>query len=114
MTSGWRASPLSGGDPMADRRGHDGGPPFRALRHDAWGRLVLSLASGEEYVGVEVARAFPITYPRRMVSVCSAEGRELLWIDDLDAVPAGVRGVLEEELGRRDFVPVLRRVLRVS
>jgi hypothetical protein len=49
-----------------------------------------------------------------MVSVCSAEGRELLWVDDLDALPAGVRGLLEKELARRDFVPVLRRILRIS
>lgn len=83
------------------------------LRYDAWGRLVLGLG-GVDHVGVEVARAFPITAPRRMVSVCSAEGRELLWVEDLDALPADVRGVLEEELGRRDFVPVVRRVLRVS
>ena len=88
------------------------GPSF-GLRHDAWGRLVLELG-GEEHVAVEVARAFPITGPRHMVSVCSAEGRELLWIADLAGLPDGVRGVLEEELGRRDFVPVLRRILRIS
>ena len=35
----------------------------------------------EDHVGVEVARAFPITAPRGMVSVCSAEGRELLWLE---------------------------------
>jgi hypothetical protein len=93
---------------MADSR-----VPSFGLHHDAWGRLVLELG-GEEHVGVEVSRAFPITGPRHMVSVCSAEGRELLWIADLEALPAGVRGVLEEELGRRDFVPVLRRILRVS
>jgi hypothetical protein len=96
---------------MADGIG-PGAAPF-GLRHDDWGRLVLTLA-GEEYVGVEPARAFPITDPRHMVSVLSAEGRELLWIDDLDAVPADVRVVLEEELARREFVPVLRRVLSVS
>jgi Domain of unknown function (DUF1854) len=83
------------------------------LRHDAWGRPVLSL-DGRDHVGVEVFRAFPFAAPRRMVSVCSAEGRELLWIDDLDAVPADVRAALEGELARRDFVPVVRGVLRVS
>ena len=88
------------------------GAPF-ALRPDAWGKLVLSL-DGEEHAGVEVSRAFPITAPRRMVSVCSAQGQELVWIEDLDALPADVRSLLEEELGRRDFVPVLRRVLSVS
>jgi len=96
---------------MTDSRGH--GVQSFVLRHDAWGRLVLALG-GEKHVGVEVSRAFPITAPRHMVSVCGAEGRELLWIEDLDALPASVRGLLEEELGRRDFVPVLRRILRIS
>src|SRR5262245_23160115 len=96
---------------MADSRGPDG-PPI-GLRHDAWGRLVLTL-DGEEHVGVEPARAFPITDPRHMVSLLSAEGRELLWVESLGALPDGVRRVLEEELARREFVPVLRRVLRVS
>jgi hypothetical protein len=90
----------------------DGSDPF-GLHHDAWGRLVLTLG-GQEHVGVDVFRAFPITAPRRMVSVCSAEGRELLWIDDLDTLSAGVRAVLEEALTRRDFVPILRRILRIS
>ena len=96
---------------MADSRGPVGSP--FGLRHDAWGRLVLSL-NGEEHVGVEASRAFPLTSPRHMVSLCSAEGRELLWIEDLDALEAGVRAILEDELARRDFVPVLRRVVRVS
>jgi Domain of unknown function (DUF1854) len=89
----------------------DGSTPFR-LHHDDWGRLVLTLG-GQEHVGVEAARAFPLTAPR-LAAVCSDEGRELLWIDDLDALPPDVRGVLEEELARRDFVPVLKRILRVS
>jgi len=84
-----------------------------ALRHDAWGRLILT-QDGEEFVGVEVSRAFPITDPRRLISVCSAEGRELLWIEDLDALDVGVRGLLEQELHRRDFLPVIRRVSRIS
>ena len=86
--------------------------PFE-LRHDAWGRLVLA-HGGEEHVGVAVTRAFPITAPRRMISLCSAEGRELLWIDDLDVLPADLRGLLEGELRRSDFVPVVRRILRIS
>jgi hypothetical protein len=96
---------------MTDSRGP--GVQSFVLRHDAWGRLVLALG-GEEHVSVEVSRAFPITAPQHMVSVCSAEERELLWIEDLGALPASVRGLLEEELGRRDLVPVLRRILRIS
>jgi len=84
------------------------------LHHDAWGRLVLTDAQQRQHVGVEAVRAFPLSSPRHGVSVCDAEGRELLWIDDLDDLPADVRKVLEDELSRREFVPVLRRILSVS
>src|SRR5262249_30055327 len=99
-----------GGPDMADSGAS--AAPF-GFDRDAWGRPVLTL-DGRDHVGVEVVRAFPLAAPRRMVSVCSAEGRELLWIDDLDALPPDVRGPLEAELARRDFVPVIRQVLRVS
>jgi hypothetical protein len=86
--------------------------PFQ-LHHDVWGRLVLTLGGGE-HVGVEVFRAFPISVPRRMISVCSSEGHELLWVEDLDALPGELRRLLEEALSRRDFIPVLRRIVRIS
>jgi hypothetical protein len=93
--------------------GRPGPAPF-GLRHDAWGRLVLTDTDGREHVGVEPVRAFPITDPRRGVALRDADGHELLWIDDLDALPAALRSILEEDLARREFVPVLRRIVAVS
>jgi hypothetical protein len=84
------------------------------LHHDSWGRLVLIDSQGREYVGVEPHRAFPITEPGRGVSICDAEGREILWIEHLEEVPAPVRGILEDELARRHFLPVVERVLRIE
>jgi hypothetical protein len=84
------------------------------LFHDAWGRLVLVDAEGRRHVGVEPIRAFPIEDPRHHLAVCDAEGHEVLWIDNLDELPQPIRAVLEEDLSRREFVPVVRRILRVS
>jgi hypothetical protein len=86
--------------------------PFE-LHYDAWGRLVLTDAGGQ-YVGVEPVRAFPISEPGHGLSICDAKGRELVWIEDLAELPATVGRLLEEALARREFVPVVRRVLRVS
>ena len=93
--------------------GHEVARPF-GLSHDAWGRLVLTDADGRPHVGVEVVRAFPLSDPRHGISFCDDRGRELLWIDDLDALPAPLIAQIEGELARREFVPVIRRVLRVS
>src|SRR5438105_1508529 len=96
------------------RNGHAGSAgPFR-LHHDPWGRLVLTDAAGKQHVGVEPVRAFPLSSPGRGVSICDAEGREVAWIDDLDAMPAELRSLLEERLAGREFVPLIRRVLAVS
>lgn len=87
--------------------------PF-ALSHDVWGQLVLTDAEGREHVGVELIRAFPLSDPRHGVAVCDNHGHELLWLDDLDALPAPLVRQIEEELAKREFVPVIRRILKVS
>jgi hypothetical protein len=84
-----------------------------ALEHDAWGRLVLSCADGRRYVDVEPARAFPISGPEGFVSICDAEGHELTCIENLGSLQPEIRRILEEDLARREFVPVVSRIWRV-
>ena len=87
--------------------------PF-GLRRDEWGRLVLLDADGLRHVGVEAVRAFPFSDPSRCVALCDPEGREVAWVGDLEELTASVREVLEEELATHEFVPVLRRIVRIS
>lgn len=88
-------------------------PPFQ-LTQDPWGRLVLTDEAGREHVGAVPVRAFPIGYPGGWLVLCDAEGRELCCIEDPATLPDALRGLLEEELARREFVPVIRRVRNVS
>ena len=84
------------------------------LRHDAWGRLVLIEADGVEHVGVEPVRDFPITDPRRWISLVSRDGRELICVEDPNELPLPVRKVLEDDLARREFVPVIQTIDKIS
>jgi hypothetical protein len=84
------------------------------LSHDAWGRLVLIDDEGTRHVGVEPVRAFPLSDPTRWVSLCDPEGREVLFIESLDDLPAALRSTLEAELEGREFVPVITRIVRSS
>ena len=84
------------------------------LSHDSWGRLVLIDSSGRRHSGVEPVRAFPIADPLHWISICDAEGRELVLVEDLAKIPQPVRQVLEDELARREFVPHVRRIVKVS
>jgi hypothetical protein len=91
----------------------EGPRPF-GLQHDPWSRLVLTESDGRPHVGVEVIRAFPLSDPRRGISICSHKGKELIWIADLDTLPASLAWQIEEELAKREFVPIIQRILKVS
>jgi hypothetical protein len=85
-----------------------------SLEHDPSGRLVLVDVQGERHPGVEAVRAFPISDPERWISLCDGQGREILSIDDLGELPAELAKLLREDLSRREFLPVIRRILAVS
>lgn len=88
--------------------------PELKLAQDPWGRLVLTLGDGIVHQGVIPVRAFPISDPAHWVALCDAEGRELACIPDLQALTPETRELLEEEMARREFVPVIQRVHQVS
>ena len=84
------------------------------LQRNAFGRLVLTGADGTAHEGVVPVRAFPISAPDDGLSLISAAGRELAWVDRLADLPAAQRALVEEELAGREFVPEIRRLLGVS
>jgi hypothetical protein len=80
------------------------------LRQDAFGKLVLTQADGVQHVGVVAVRAFPIHAPSQNISLLSAEGKELVWIEQLDQVPANERQHIEQALQAREFMPEILRL----
>ncbi len=84
------------------------------LEVDAWGRLNLTDEFGERHVGVEPVRAFPISDPTRWISICGPTGQELVQIETLDDLSAENRQMVIGELSRREFLPVIRRIVRVD
>ncbi|MHB1425322.1 MAG: cyanophycin metabolism-associated DUF1854 family protein [Gemmataceae bacterium] len=93
--------------------GQEAPRPF-GLCQDAWGQLVLTDADGRQHVGVELVRAFPLSDPRHGIAICDAKGRELVWLADLDALPPPLARQIEDELAKREFVPIIRRIMKVS
>jgi hypothetical protein len=75
---------------------------------------MLTDADGRQHIGVEIVRAFPLSDPRRGISICDVKGKEVIWIGDLDALPVALARQIEEELAKREFVPIIRRILKVS
>lgn len=84
------------------------------LKRDAFGRLTLTDAGGTVHEGVMPVRAFPIAAPDEGLSLLSAEGHELAWVERLSDLPPAQRALVDEELAGREFVPEIRRLLSVS
>lgn len=84
------------------------------LDYDARGQLVLHGDDGETHAGVEPIRMFPISDPEHWIAICDTRGRELICIEEPANLPAIVRQVLDEELGRRQFFPVIERIVRIQ
>lgn len=85
--------------------------PSFSLDRDDWGALVLVDEEGDRHAPVEPVRGFPLSDPDRWISLCNAEGRELVVVEDLAALEPRSRRILSDELARREFVPVIRRIL---
>ena len=84
------------------------------LARNPMGRLVCTLPDGSEHTGVIPVRAFPIAAPDEGLSLVGADGRELVWVPRLSALPAAQRALIEDELANREFVPEIRRIVAVS
>ena len=86
---------------------------FLLARNNA-GRLVLTTAQGVVHEGITPVRAFPVTAPDKLVAIMSAEGKEILWIDDPAELPEDVRTLIQAEIASRELMPEIMRILSVS
>lgn len=105
----------------ADTRSHsDAGQQTAAparpftLERDQWGQLVFIAADGTRHVPVVPTPLFPISEPEHWVSIRDADGTELVCVEDPGALPALTQQLLKQEMARREFVPIIERIVWVS
>src|SRR5471032_2063114 len=84
------------------------------LTRNAYGRLALTDTDGLLHEGVMPVRAFPVQAPQEGYSMVTTDGKEVAWIDRLDDLAADVRALVEEELGGREFMPEISRIVGVT
>ena len=80
------------------------------LAFDPFGKLVVTMADGTQHVGAVVARAFPIATPDHCISILSAEGKELAWVENLNELPENERDIVTQALQGREFMPEILRL----
>jgi hypothetical protein len=84
------------------------------LIRNPFGRLTLTAADGQRTDNVSPVRAFPIQAPDHGIAMVCADGQEVAWIARLQDLPGDVRALVEEELGAREFMPAILRIVDVT
>ncbi|WP_428938731.1 DUF1854 domain-containing protein [Fontivita pretiosa] len=87
--------------------------PFE-LYEDELGNLCLRRSGQEDAKDVRIRRAFPWSCPTRFVSIRSAEGKELVLIDDLEQIDPAQRAIIERWLTEYSFIPRITRIEQVD
>lgn len=87
--------------------------PFQ-LHRNPFGQLVFTDADGQQHSPVQAVRAFAISAPDHGIAVVDVHGHELAWIDALTDLPAPLATLIAEELGSREFMPEIERIIGVS
>ncbi|WP_128112461.1 DUF1854 domain-containing protein [Polynucleobacter necessarius] len=111
MTSekkGYKSLPKKSGE------GYDTNQSTQQLERDALGRLVFIDAKGNRHIGVHPVRAFPITAAGAGIAIMDQSGKELCWYADIEAIPKSELGLIEEDLAKREFMPVIEKITKVS
>ncbi|HEX4415803.1 MAG TPA: DUF1854 domain-containing protein [Lacipirellulaceae bacterium] len=85
-----------------------------SLARDEWGQLVLISAANSAPTTVAPTPLFPISDPEHWISLRGPDGVELACVEEPSKLSAETRQLLQEELARREFVPIIERVVRVS
>lgn len=84
------------------------------LSRNASGELQFTDRLGHVHNGAIPVRAFPISAPDDGVSIVSKEGHELAWVSRLSDLPSPIKALIEAELTRREFMPVIHHINQVS
>ncbi|MCW8131225.1 MAG: DUF1854 domain-containing protein [Planctomycetota bacterium] len=82
---------------------------LRFFRHGD--SLRLTVADDRSLLKVAVLRAFPLSSPRRYLSVRDGNNKELGMIPDPEALDAESRALIEKDLERRYLVPWVKRIV---
>lgn len=81
-----------------------------AVTRNEAGRVIVTVNGRSHRIG-QVAGAFPLSNPGRMVLLRDEEGEEIGILDDAAALDPASRNIVAEELERSYFMPAIQDVL---
>lgn len=88
--------------------------PDFTLARDEWGQLVFEGPTGVRRGPVAPVPLFPISFPDKWISIRGDDNVEVACVENPEHLAPEVWELLRQELARREFVPVIERIVRVS
>lgn len=83
------------------------------ITRNSFGQLVLTDTGGKAHL-ITPVRAFPLAAPTENIGLINTDGEEVAWIERLTDLPEANRQLIADEMASREFMPVIRRIHRVS
>lgn len=80
---------------------------------DEQNRLILKRPGQADVVDVQVRRAFPWSNPQAHISICAADGKEVLMVDNLNEIAQPTRELIAQSLENGSFIPRILQVREV-
>lgn len=81
---------------------------------DPLGQLTMCGRGTLRVDNVRPIRLFPLSRPDEWIAILDTSGREVCCLDGLEMLEPSQRIILEQELEKREFVPILKRIVWVS
>lgn len=85
---------------------------MRLFRHTGVPRLTLR--EDRSWIKVSVARAFPLSDPDHYLGFLDGDGKDIGLLHDPGLLDPESRQIVDEELEKRYFVPIVERVLTIK
>ena len=85
---------------------------MRMFRHAGVPRLTLR--EDRSWIKVSVARAFPLSDPDHYLGFLDGDGKDIGLLHDPGLLDPESRQIVDEELEKRYFVPIVERVLTIK
>lgn len=92
----------------------DDAPMRMELTHNAYGQLCVKDANDQWHTDVRPVRLFPLSRPDQWIALFHSSGTEIAYIENPSELSEASRTALENELGKREFVPKINRILSTS
>lgn len=93
---------------------HADAPAGWRLEWNGRGCLDLVDAAGTRHDDVDLRRCFPVSHPRGPVTVMSAAGAELAWLESLASAPAPLAALVEAVLAEREPAEVITAITDIG